>query len=71
MLISLDLRVLSMKWACLAGDTEVSSSFEMPSDSLTAQSQPLGDLGVGGGGGPGEAEEGLSQQHGVQVTCWD
>lgn len=58
-----------MKWACLAGDTEVSSSFEMPSDSLTAQSQPLGDLGEGGVAG--EAEEGLSQQHGVQVTCWD
>lgn len=57
-----------MKWAHLAGDTEVSYSFGN-TKRLTGSTEPA--FGRLGGWGAGEAEEGLSQQHGVQVTSWD
>lgn len=48
-----------MKWAGIPGDIKVSSSFEMSSKSLMAQSQALRDLR-----GCGNTEEELSQQCG-------
>lgn len=43
---SLDLITSFMGWAGVSGNVKVSSSFEMPTNSLIiAQSQALGDLG--------------------------
>ena len=49
MLTSLDLMVVSTKWASVPGDIKVSAIFAMPSNSLTAQNQALGDFGKRGG----------------------
>ena len=46
MFTSLDLVITSMEWAGVSGNVKVSSSFEMPTNSLIiAQSQALGNLG--------------------------
>lgn len=65
MLTSLDPAVMSMKWADVPGDVKVSASFAMPNNSLTAQSQALGDFGEMGAH-RGRARPAMR----AQVTCW-